>query len=254
VTQSAIRLYSMAVCPFAQRTRILLLAKRIPYELVELEPTRQWPQWFLDLNPAGQVPVIEHQGRALNESSVINEYLEEVFPEHPLFPRDPYRKAVARIAIEYCNQQFVPALYQLLMNQDAAFDSELVEKALVTWRWANDFLQRHNPEGTWLWDEFGMADLSYATFFQRYCLNEYYRSFHVPNTPAYQRVLRWRDAVLAHPLVQETGMPADDYVKLYEDYARGYGNGAVPPDRERSSFDRSVPLDLRKMPPRDVRG
>lgn len=45
-------------------------------------------------------------------------------------------------------------------------------------------------------------------------------------------------------------MPDEDYIKLYEDYALGYGNGAVPQGRSRSSFDLTVPLAARPLPPR----
>jgi glutathione S-transferase len=244
-------LYSMAVCPFAQRTRILLAFKGVECELHELDRNELSSAEYLALNPLGQVPVIVHKGRVLNESSVINEYLEEVFPAPAAFPLDPYRKAIARIAIDSCNHSFVPALYRLLMNRNRAQHAELTENALATWRWANDFLMRYNPDGTWLWDDFGMADLSYAPFFQRYCLNAYYRHFDVPHE--LERVLRWRDALLAHPLAQVTGMPEEDYIKLYEDYALGYGNGEIPPGRERSSFDRTVPLAERTLPPRPPR-
>lgn len=250
---TTLHIYSIAVCPFAQRTRILLRLKDIPFELREIDLTRPPDREFLALNPSGQVPVIVHEGRVLNESSVINEYLEDLFPDPPVFPADPYRRGVARALIAYCNEQFIPAMYALLMNQDPARDRDLTHKALATWARVDALLSLHNPDGTWLWDEsgFGMAELSYATFFQRYCLNAYYRGFELPNEERYARVRRWRDAMLAHPLVQETGMRDADYIKLYHDYALGYGNGAVPPGRERSSFDLSVPLTQRPMPPRE---
>ncbi|QKT03979.1 glutathione S-transferase family protein [Ectothiorhodospiraceae bacterium 2226] len=248
-----LHIYSIAVCPFAQRTRILLRLKDIPFELHELDLTRPSDPDFLALNPSGQVPVIVHQGKVLNESSVINEYLEDVFPAPPVFPSDPYKKAVARALIAYCNEQFIPAMYTLLMNQNPARDAQLTDQALETWARVDALLMRHNPEGTWLWDDsgFGMAELSYATFFQRYCLNAYYRGFELPNEERYARVRRWRDAMLPHPLVRETGMSDEDYIKLYYDYALGYGNGAVPPGRDRSSFDLSVPLAQRPMPSPD---
>lgn len=245
-----IKIYSMAVCPFAQRTRMLLLLKQIPFDVVEIDISKPRPDWFLAINPKGQVPVIEHEGRVLNESSIINEYLEEVFPEPALMPRDPWRRALTRIAIDYCNQTFVPALYRLLMNQNPAKEGELTEKALASWRWLDEFLMKHNPDGTFLWESFGMADLSFAPFFQRYVLNDWYRGFAVPETTEYARVRRWRDALLAHPAAVETSLPEADYIKLYEDYALGVGNGGVPPGRTRSSFDLSVPLADRPMPPR----
>ena len=54
---------------------------------------RRWEQysdWFLKINPDGQVPVLVHDGKVIIESTVINEYIEDVFPENPLRPSDPY--------------------------------------------------------------------------------------------------------------------------------------------------------------------
>jgi len=250
-----VHLYSMAICPFAQRTRILLELKGILFELTEMESTRQMPDWFLKINPLGQVPVIQHDGIVLNESSIINEYLEEVFPIPRIFPSAPYKRAICRIMIDYCNHEFVPRMYRLLMNQAREKDRELIEDALKSWHWVNDFLLRHNPDGTYLFDEcgFGMAELSYASFFQRYCLNEYYRYFTIPQEQDYLRVLKWRDAILRHPTVVETGMPNEAFIKYYYDYSLGYGNGAIPDGHESSSFDRAIPLEERPMPPRPER-
>lgn len=246
---AGLTIYSMVVCPFAQRTRMLLAVKEIEFELHELDLSKPRPAWFLRLNPSGQVPVIEHQGRILNESSVINEYLEEVFPAPPLMPVEPYRRALTRIAIDYTNTKFVPALYRLLMNQDAARTEALLERALETWRWLDRFLLRHGQGEDWLWEDFGMAELSIAPFFQRYVLNTHYRGFELPDAEDLRRVRRWRDRLLNHPLTIATGLPDEDFIKLYEDYALGVGNGGVPAGRARSSFDLTVPLDERPLPP-----
>ena len=245
---AVIEIYSIAVCPFAQRSRMVLALKGVPFELTEIDITKPRPDWFLALNPLGQVPVIRHAGRVLNESSVINEYLEDVFPDPPVFPADPFRRAQSRILIDHLNTAFVPAMYALLINQDPARHAALVAKCLAGWRWLDAFLTRHNPDGTWLWDGFGMADLSAAPFFQRWCLNEHFRRFVLPEDGT-ARVRRWRDACLAHPLVIRTGMSAGDFIKLYADYALGYGNGSVPDGREKSSFDFGWPLAERPVPP-----
>lgn len=249
-----IELYSIAVCPFAQRTRILLALKDAPFTLTEIDITKPRPDWFLAMNPLGQVPVIRHRGRVLNESSIINEYLDEVLPGPRAMPEDAYRRAVTRIVIDQVNAAFVPTMYRLLMNQDPAQDGALTEAALAAWRRLDALLVQHNPDGTWLWDAFGMADLSAAPFFQRYCLNAHFRAFALPDDRAYARVRRWRDAALAHDLVRATGMGDDDYVKLYADYARGIGNGKVPPGAAASSFDLTRPLAERALPPRGLRG
>ncbi|NER24840.1 MAG: glutathione S-transferase family protein [Symploca sp. SIO1B1] len=74
------KIVSFKICPFVQRVTALLEAKNIDYEL-EFISLRDKPQWFLDISPNGQVPVlITDQGKALFESEAIVEYIEEAFP------------------------------------------------------------------------------------------------------------------------------------------------------------------------------
>jgi len=247
----SLHLYSMAICPFVQRTRILLEHKGVPFEHTEMDPKSVRSEWFQRLNPVGKVPVINHGGHIIYESLVINEYLEEVFPERPLFPRDPVQRALCRILIDGC-LEFIKAQYALQLNQEREQDQVLTDKVLETWRSLDVFLVRNNPHGVWAFDEFGMADLTYAPFFQRACVNGYYRWFEVPDRPEYQRVRRWRDACLAHPLVRATGMPEDHYIKLYWDHARGYRRGIIPAGVQ-SAYDMTIPLDVRPLPPRPAR-
>lgn len=74
-----IKVVSFKICPFVQRVTALLEAKEIPYE-IEFIDLKNKPQWFLDLSPTGQVPVlITEEGEALFESDAIVEYLDEAY-------------------------------------------------------------------------------------------------------------------------------------------------------------------------------
>ena len=58
------------------------------------------PAWLLERNPPdGRVPVLEDDGWVLSESSVIDEYLDERYPEPALLPVDPGERAVARFFV-----------------------------------------------------------------------------------------------------------------------------------------------------------
>lgn len=73
-----IKVISFKICPFVQRVTGLLEAKNIPYE-IEFISLRDKPQWFLDIAPTGQVPVlVAESGEALFESDAIVEYIEEI--------------------------------------------------------------------------------------------------------------------------------------------------------------------------------
>jgi len=65
---------------------------------------------FIALNPNGQVPVLAHDGTVITESTVINEYLEDVFPDIRLRPADPVWRARMRIWNKFVDEYFCPAL------------------------------------------------------------------------------------------------------------------------------------------------
>jgi len=95
-----LRLYSMRFCPYAQRTRLVLAHKEIPYETVNVHLKKK-PEWFLSRNPSGQVPILELDDKIIYESTATMEWLDDVYPNNKLMPSDPYRKACDRMISEY---------------------------------------------------------------------------------------------------------------------------------------------------------
>jgi glutathione S-transferase len=241
-----ITVYSMMICPFAQRTRLHLHRKGVAFDLREVDICRPRPEWFLNLNPLGQVPVLVNGEDVICDSSIISEYIEETFPSPLPFGKTPTAKAKVRSLVKFVDSQFIPALYRLL----AATPHERVERvasALETWRWLDEFLAA-TGSGDFVDEAFGMAEIAIAPFFLRYEVVAYYQAFKLPQDDTYGRVAKWRDTVLEAPGVRETAESATDLIKLYEDYAHGYFNGAVPPGRPRSSLDLNVPLQDRPLP------
>ncbi|MFM2587733.1 glutathione S-transferase family protein [Vibrio sp. TBV020] len=74
-----IKIISFKICPFVQRVTAALEAKKIPYEIEYISLSNK-PQWFLDISPNGQVPLlVTENGTALFESDAIIEYIEDEF-------------------------------------------------------------------------------------------------------------------------------------------------------------------------------
>ncbi len=77
---------------------------------VDLHSFEQHSPEFVRVNPNGQVPALIHDGVIVTESTVINEYLEDVFPQVPLRPRSPAARAQMRIWSKFVDEYFCPAL------------------------------------------------------------------------------------------------------------------------------------------------
>ncbi len=84
-------LISFDICPYVQRSTIVLEEKGVPYE-IEFIDLADKPDWFLEISPHGKVPVLRIGDAVLFESAVILEYLDEIH-EPRLHPDDPLERA-----------------------------------------------------------------------------------------------------------------------------------------------------------------
>lgn len=130
---------------------------------------------------------------------------------------------------EFCAQG-----YSWVMNQDPGRRDALRAGMLKHYEVLNDFLLENAPGGPFLFEEFGWAEAVFTPLFMRFWFLEYHEDFELPDDGRYARVRQWRDACIAHPAAQQ--VTKEEVVKLYYDYAKGAGNGALLPGRRRSSF------------------
>jgi RNA polymerase-associated protein len=152
-----ITLYDADRCPYCARTRIVLAEKGIEYETVVIDLDDR-PAWMYEKNPTGKVPVLEESAFVLPESAVINEYLEERYPEPALLPADPGERALARLLVFRFDDLAKP-YYALRRDEEGArerFDHELGKlDGLLE---ARQFLT--GPH-------FGLADIAYLPWILR---------------------------------------------------------------------------------------
>lgn len=90
-----IRLCGFHVSNYHNKVRIQLLEKGIAFEEdAACKPSQK--EEFLARSPMGKVPFLELDGARLAESQVICEYIEDAYPQKPLYPADPLAKAKVR--------------------------------------------------------------------------------------------------------------------------------------------------------------
>ena len=152
-------LYDAARCPYCARVRLVLADKGVAYDPVEIDLDDR-PAWIYEKNPLGKVPVLEEEGGLLlPESAVIMEYLEERFPEPPLWPADPAERALGRLLVAQFDSRLGDAYYALRRGTAGA-DEKLARRLE-----ALDALLEERPYLSGA--EYGLADAAYFPWFPR---------------------------------------------------------------------------------------
>ena len=92
-------LCGFAVSNYYNKLKLVLLEKGVPFEERLVYPWQS--ELFHGASPMGKIPFIDTEHGGLSESQVILEYLEELYPEHPLYPSDVFQRAKCRELIQH---------------------------------------------------------------------------------------------------------------------------------------------------------
>ena len=90
-----ITLHGAAASPFVRKTLAALNTKGLEFEHIQQMPFANDAE-FQKISPLGKIPALQDGDFEISDSTVINEYLEEVYPDHPIYPDNPQDKARAR--------------------------------------------------------------------------------------------------------------------------------------------------------------
>jgi ganglioside-induced differentiation-associated protein 1 len=149
-----IELYHHGSSVCAAKVRFALDEKHLAWvgHYVDLLRGEQFKPEFLSINPKAVVPVLIHDGAVVRESTVICEYIDEVFPAHPLYPRPPLERARLRCWTKAVDEELHPACsaltyivshrHTILRNGAGSFEeflgqgsSEGLAARTLKWQW-----------------------------------------------------------------------------------------------------------------------
>jgi glutathione S-transferase len=211
---SQIQLYSAVLCPFAHRVRLTLLEKGVPFELIEIDPQNK-PANFLEISPYGKVPVLKHGNNRVWESAIVNEYLEETFPNPPLLlPAEPRQRAQARIWINFADTRLFATTGKLLHGRDShptALLTELIEHL----RFMEHEGLCKNPTNApyWMGTELSLVDLTFYPWFEQLAVLEHFRGFGLPS--GLDRLQEWQAALVQREAVRSIANSPEFYLERY---------------------------------------
>jgi glutathione S-transferase len=192
--RNTVELWHAWACPYCMRVRVALAEKGVPYRGREVDLAHKADALLL-VNPKGGVPVLVDGHEKVVESLAILEYLDERWPEPPLFPAGVGREVV-KGASERVNARFAPHLPKI-----ARGTPEERVLALGATRRAMEELDGEVAESGFLLGEYSAADLALASFMVK--LPPDWR----PAPLGFERLARWERTVMSRPAMRDQLAP-----------------------------------------------
>jgi glutathione S-transferase len=200
------------VSPYVRKVLACMNLKGLPYEVDPITPFFGNDE-FERLSPLRRIPVLIDGDFSVSDSTIICEYLDEIYPGHRLYPADPKDRARARWFEEFADTRlgdlFIWSLFYQKVVRPAVWgeqpDEERVGKTLSEALPRElDYLEAELPTSGFLFGEIGLADISIATFFR----NGTYAGFEV-DRHRWPTVAGFVERTLSHPSIASL-LPFED--------------------------------------------
>jgi glutathione S-transferase len=199
----SITLYHDVPSTNSDRVKIALAEKGLSWEgvRISLAKREQKNPEFLKLNPYGKIPVLVEDGKVLFESCIINEYLDEKYPNPPLMPKDHWARGRARIlvdyAINYLHEPYWALRGEIMMKKNAAErDQNVITERRAELSQKLQYLELELGDKPYLLGEFSLVDIDIFPRFPRMV------SFDVIPSPSLPRLSAWYERMKQRPSVQ----------------------------------------------------
>ena len=199
-----LKLYGVALSPFVRKAMLTLDYKELEFDSEPTFPGDESPE-FRAISPLGKVPVLEHDGFTISDTSVICRYLDRIAPEKSIYPSDPQLEARACWLEEYADSRLIEncaALFRERLLNPKMFNQPTDEAAVQnildnTMPECLAYLESVVPESGYLvGDSLSIADIAVTTCF----IQARYGDFDVDGAVA-PRLRNYLDQAFAAPLV-----------------------------------------------------
>jgi glutathione S-transferase len=193
-------LYSGPLSMFGAKVQIAAHEKSLDFDLVMVaydSVLGYLPKHteVLRINPKGQVPVLAHGELEIFDSTQIFEYLEDLQPSPPLWPRDLATRARARRLEHQSDEIYFPHVIRLMGLQERLDDPIAVANIDAATAYYQE-MERALGTDAWLARDFSFADIA---FYMAALFGERLGARITVSTP---RLLQWRERMTQRPAVR----------------------------------------------------
>jgi glutathione S-transferase len=208
-------LYDNPFSPYACKVRGVLYEKNAPHEKREVMKRADHAK-LARINPRAEVPALVVDGTVICDSKVICAYLEERFPDPPLYGRDPLTRARVRYLELKSDHEIDPCILVLgllkLPPQLAKDFPEALAKTEEILRRHYDWLERELGDREWFGGEFSVADIALTPHLRAAQFMGY------PAGPEHPRLAAWMSRCAARPTLK----------RVMREFAQGFAASQEP--------------------------
>jgi glutathione S-transferase len=158
------KLYNANLSNFATKSRLVIYEKGIDVEMAPIPGGQPSSAEYAKINMLGKMPALDVDGLVIPESEVINEYLEDKFPNPPLLPKSPEGRAKVRVITRFHDLYLEPPLRALFgqMNPKTR-DEKVVGEKVTDFKKRLDQLEKMVADGGFATgSDFTLADCALA--------------------------------------------------------------------------------------------
>lgn len=195
--------YGAILSPFVRKVLMTLEHKGAEYVNEPVRPFRN-PESFAKLSPLRKVPAFSDEYLTVADSSVICDYLENKYPQHPLYPKNPVERARVLWLEEFADTRLQetlgPGLFFEKMVAPAMFkraaDPALIARSIAALPPLQDYLESQLTGSRFaIGTALTIADLSLPSVF----LNARYAGYEV-DAHRWPKLAKYLEGMYAHPL------------------------------------------------------
>ena len=163
-----LKLYTFPPSTNSRKVRIALLEKGLEFERINIDLTKreQKNPEYLQIHPLGQIPALDDEGFIVNDSTIINEYLEDEYPYPSLLPKDSEGRARARMLEDFRDSHFNPFFVHIIHEMrkpEGERDAARIDKAKAEITKAFDRTEKELKGKEYLVGTFSLADAAFMS-------------------------------------------------------------------------------------------
>ncbi|GLT37528.1 hypothetical protein SLA2020_118390 [Shorea laevis] len=206
-----VKLFGMWGSPFSRRIEIALKLKGVSYEYIEEDLQNKSPL-LLKYNPVHKkVPVLLHNGKPIAESIVILEYIEETWKTNPIWPADPYERAIARFWAKFFDDKCGLAAWNACWAEEKEKEKAMEEASECLKTLEGELKDKKFFGG----DKVGMVDIVaiFIAFWLRVLQEVVGADLLTPEK--FPALFKWSEELVGCPIIKENLPPRDRLIILF---------------------------------------